>query len=181
MPSTQTLERKKKQVDEIAEIFKRSGVYLFDYRGLTVAQMNNLRERVKNLNADVRVIKNRLAIKYFEREKLAFGRDIFSGPTAVAYADDKFVEVAKALVDYEKENDKVKIKAGFIEKQFADREKVKYVAKLPAKEVLMAQLLGVIAMPLKKMGIALSAPLRNMLILMNNLKDKKENEENNNG
>ncbi|MCU0287106.1 MAG: 50S ribosomal protein L10 [Acidobacteria bacterium] len=181
MPSTETLDRKKKQVDEIAEIFNNNGVYLFDYRGLTVAQMNTLRNRVKELNADLKVIKNRLAIKHFERENLGIGRDIFNGPTAVAFANENFVEVAKTLVDYEKENDKVKIKAGFIEKQFADKEKVKYVAKLPAKEVLLAQLVGAIAMPLKKMGMALSAPLLNMLILMNNLKDKKENEEKNNG
>lgn len=181
MPSTQILDKKKKKVDEIAEIFKSNGVYLFDYRGLSVAQMNNLRTRVKNLNADVKVIKNRLAIKYFEKENLGIGRDIFNGPTAVAFADDKFVEVAKTLVDYEKENDKVKIKAGFIEKKFADREKVRYVAKLPGKDMLMAQLVGVLAMPLRKMGMALNAPLLNVLILMNNLKDKKENEEKNNG
>jgi len=181
VPSTQTMERKKKQVEEIAEIFDNSGVYLLDYRGLNVSQMNDLREKVKNLDANLRVIKNRLAIKYFEREKKEFGRELFKGPLAVAYTTDKFVEVAKALVDYEKENDKLEIKAGFIEKTFADREKVKYVAKLPGKEQLMAQLVGAISMPLKKMGMALSAPLTNILILMNNLKDKKEKEEKNNG
>jgi large subunit ribosomal protein L10 len=174
------MERKQKQVEEIAEIFDNSGVYLLDYRGLNVSQMNDLRERIKNLDANLRVIKNRLAIKYFEREKKEFGRELFSGPLAVAYTTEKFVEVAKALVDYEKENDKLEIKAGFIEKTFADKEKVKYVAKLPGKEQLMAQLVGAISMPLKKMGVALSAPLKNMLILMNNLKDKKEKEEKNN-
>ena len=181
MPGIQIMERKKKQVDEIAKIFDNSGVYLLDYRGLNVSQMNDLRERVKNLNANLRVIKNRLAVKYFEREKKEFGRELFRGPIAIAYSTEKFVEVAKVLVDYEKENGKLKIKAGFIEKTFADKEKVKYMAKLPRKEQLMAQLVGAFSMPLKKMGIALSAPLRNMLILMNNLKDKKEKEEKNNG
>ncbi len=181
MPSIQTMERKKKQVEEIAEIFDNSGVYLLDYRGLNVSQMNDLREKVKKLDANLKVVKNRLAIKYFEREKKEFGRELFNGPLAVAYTTEKFVEVAKVLVDYEKENDKLEIKAGFIEKTFADREKVRYVAKLPGKEQLMAQLVGAISMPLKKMGMALSAPLINMLILMNNLKDKKEKEEKNNG
>ncbi len=181
MPSKQIMESNKQKVDEIADIFANSGVYLFDYRGLTVSEMSDLRERIKGLNANMRVIKNRLAIKYFEREKMDYGRDIFNGPLAVAYADENFVEVAKALVAFEKENDKVEIKAGFIEKTFADKDKVKYVAKLPGKEQLLAQLVGAISMPLKKMGIALSAPLTNMLILMNNLKDKKEKEENNNG
>jgi large subunit ribosomal protein L10 len=182
VPSVQIIETKKQQVDEIADIFANSGVYLFDYRGLTVKQMNELRERIKSLDANMKVIKNRLVIKYFEREKKTeYGRDLFQGPMAVAYVGEKFVEVAKVLVDYEKENDKVEIKAGFIEKTFADKEKIKYVAKLPGKEQLMAQLVGAFSMPLKKMGMALSAPLRNMLILLNNLKDKKEKEEKNNG
>jgi large subunit ribosomal protein L10 len=181
VPSKQILKKKKQQVDEIANVFDNSGVYLFDYRGLTVSEMSALRERIKSLNANVKVIKNRLAIKYFEREKIEFGRDVFKGPMAIAYATENFVEVAKALVEFEKENSKVEIKAGFIEKTFADKDKVKYVAKLPGKEQLLAQLVGAISMPLRKMGMALSAPLTNMLILMNNLKDKKEKEEKNNG
>ena len=76
-----------------------------------------------------------------------------------------------------KENDKVEIKAGFVEQAFADKEKVKAVAKLPGRDQLMAQLVFSIALPLKKMGMALSAPLTNMLILLKNLKDKKEKEE----
>lgn len=181
MSSTQIIEAKKKKVDELAEIFNNTGVYLFDYRGLTVSEMNDLREKVKSFDAKMKVIKNRLALKYFEREEKKIGRELFSGPMAVAYATDKFVEVAKVLVDFEKENNKVKIKAGFIENIYANREKVKFVAKLPGKEQLMAQLVGAISMPLKKVGMALSAPLRNMLILMNSLKEKKEKEENNNG
>jgi large subunit ribosomal protein L10 len=176
--SQKAIEMKQGKVAELGELFQNSGVYLFDYRGLTVTEMGDLRDRVKGIGADanVRVIKNRLAIKYFEKEKAEYGRELFRGPMAVAYGHENFVEVAKVLVDFEKESDKVEIKAGFIEKTFADKEKVKTVAKLPGKEQLMAQLAFSMAMPVKKMGMALSAPLRNMLILMNNLKDKKEKE-----
>ncbi len=178
MASTTILNEKKKQVEELAGIFGSNGVYLFDYRGLTVPQMNDLRDRVKGLGANVKVIKNRFAIKHFQNEnREEFGRELFSGPMAVAYANDNFVEVAKVLVDFEKENEKIELKAGFIENSFADKEKVKQVAKLPSKEQLLAQLVGAISMPLKKMGMALSAPLTNTMILMNNLKDKKEKEE----
>lgn len=177
MPSKQIMEMKKNQVNDLDSIFQSSGVYLFDYRGLSVSEMEDLRQRIKGLGAQVRVIKNRLAIKYFEKEKKDYGRDLFSGPMAVAFADDNFIEVAKTMVDFEKENNKVEIKAGFIEQTFADKDKVRAVAKLPSKDQLMAQLAFSISMPLKKMGLALSAPLRNMLILMNNLKDKKEKEE----
>jgi large subunit ribosomal protein L10 len=175
------LEKKKQKVDELGEIFQSSGAYLFHYRGLTVKQMNALREQVKNHGGDVKVFKNRLAIKYFEQENKPYGRDLFNGPLAVAYANDGFVDVAKVMVDFEKENEHVEIKAGFIEHTFADKEKVKVVAKLPPRDQLLSQVAFSISMPLKKMGMALSAPLRDMMILMNNLKDKKEKEEKNNG
>jgi large subunit ribosomal protein L10 len=179
VPSKEILQLKKKKVEEIGHIFRRSGVYLFGYRGLSATEMEGLRDRVKRIGDDtnVKVIKNRLAVKYFEKEKKPHGRELFNGPMAVAYGNDNFVEVAKVLVDIEKENHKVEIKAGFVEQAFADKEKVKAVAKLPGKDQLMAQLVFSIAMPLKKMGMALSAPLTNMLILMKNLKDKKEKEE----
>lgn len=181
MPGKMIIDVKKQQADELGKIFQSSGAYLFDYRGLTVTEMNDLRERVKNLGANVKVFKNRLAIKYFEKEKKPQGRDIFKGPLAVAYANDNVVEVAKVMVDFEKENKNIQIMAGFIEQTYVDKDKIKHVAKLPGKEQLLAQLAFSISMPLKKMGMALSAPLRNMLILMKNLKDKKEKEEKNNG
>ena len=177
MPSKETMELKHKKVEEIKEIFDSSGVYLFDYRGLTVSQMETLRNRVKELGANVKVFKNRYAIKHFENENLEYGRDVFHGPMAAAYANDNFVEVAKAMVELEKELEKVDIKAGFIENTFADKSKIKEVAKLPSKEQMLATLAFSIGMPLRKMGMALNAPLKNMLILMKNLKDKKEKEE----
>lgn len=177
MPSKEILEVKQKQVSEISAIFQSNGVYLFDFRGMTVHELEKLRNRLRPLGGQVKVIKNRLALKYFQEKNMKIGRDVFFGPLAVAYANKNFIEVAKTMVEFEKENPKVRLKAGFIEQKFADKEKVKAVAKLPAKEQLMAQLVLSISMPLKKMGIALSAPLRDTLILMNNLKDKKEKEE----
>ena len=179
MASTQSLERKTKKVGEIGEIFKNSGVYLIDYRGLTVSEMEDLRNRIKSCNAEIKIIKNRLAIKYFEKEKKEYGREIFNGPTAVAYSDDNYVEVAKIICDFEKENDKIKIKSGFIEDNFVDKNQINYVAKLPNKDQLLSQFAFAIATPVKKMAMALSSPLRNMLILLINLKDKKEKEDNN--
>ena len=178
MTEKKIIEQKKREVDDLEKIFSKNGVYLFDYRGLTVPQMGALREKVKALDANVKVIKNRLAIKYFERENKPYGRDLFNGPLAIAYADDNFVDVAKVIVESAKEFQHVKLKAGFIEGVFADETKVKQVAKLPAKEQLLAQVALSMSMPLKKFGMSLAAPLKNMLILMKNLKDKKEKEEN---
>jgi len=177
VPAKKVLERNQKKIEDIGEIFRSNGAYLFDYRGLTVPQMEGLRNKVREQGAKVKVIKNRLAIKYFEQEKLEYGRDLFNGPMAVVYANDNFIEVAKIITEFEKENDKVELKAGFIEQVFADTTQLKALAKLPGRDQLLAQLALSISMPAKKMGIALSAPIRNTLILMKNLKDKKEKEE----
>jgi len=174
MPSPQTLAKKQKSIDALAEIFKNNGVFLFDYRGLKVSEFETLRKQIKEISAHVKVIKNKLAIKFFEKEKLDFSKDSLCGPTAVVYSNDKYVEAAKVLIDFEKENKKIKIKSGFIERRLVDEKQIAYVAKLPAKEQLMAQLAFAIASPLKKFGAALSAPLTHMLIVLKNLKDKKE-------
>lgn len=174
MASAHILEKKKKTVDGLADIFNCSGVYLFDYRGLKVSEMGKLRNRIKKLGANVKVIKNRLAIKFFEKEKMNIGRDLFNGPIAVAYSNEKFIETAKALVDFEKESKKIKIKSGFIEKTMVSYMQITEVAKLPGKEQMLAQLVFSIGMPLRRFGSALSAPLTHMLVLFKNLQAKKE-------
>lgn len=179
MPSAQTIERQKKKVNKLDKIFKNDGVYLIDYRGLSVNEMEELRNRIKELNANMKVIKNRLAVKYFEKENKEFGREIFNGPIAVAYTNENFTELAKIIVNFAKENKKIKIKSGFIENVFVDKEKIKSIAKLPGRDQLMSQLVFLMAMPLKKVGMILSSPLKNILILFKNLKDKKEKEDNN--
>lgn len=173
MGSAQILEKKKKTVAALADIFDSNGVYLFDYRGLKVSEMGALRNRIKALGADVKVVKNRLAIKYFEKEKMAVGRELFKGTLAMAYSHEKFVETAKALVEFEKESKKIKIISGFIEKRLVSDKQIVEVAKLPGKEQLLAQLVFSIGMPLRRFGSALSSPLTHMLILMKNLQDKK--------
>jgi len=177
VPSKQILEKNKEQVAELGKIFSSNGVYLFDYRGLTVPEMEELRNKVKEHGANLKVVKNRIAIKYFELEKKEHGRELFNGPLAIAYADDNFIEIAKVITQFEKDSKKISVKAGFIEQTFADSSKIKAVAKMPGKDQLLATLAMAIASPLQQMGMALTAPLRDMLILMNNLKDKKEKEE----
>lgn len=179
MPSARSLEKQKQKVKEIADIFASNGVYLFDYRGLSVPEMESLRQKIKGINAEMRVIKNRLAIKFFEQGEAKHGRDIFQGPTAVAFAGDNFTELAKIIVEFEKESAKIKLKSGFIENKLVDTELIRQVAKLPGRDQLLAQFAATMAMPLKKLARTLASPLNNMVILFNNLKDKKEKENNN--
>jgi len=172
--SPKSIERNQKRIEELAGVFARKGVYLFDYRGLSVPEMQELRAKIKNLDAGIKVFKNRMAIKHFEDTGAnEYGRDLFRGPLAVAYADDNFLEVAKVMVEFEKESKKIQLKSAFVESQLMDRGKVLQLAKLPGRDQLLAQLAMSIVHPLKKMGMSLAAPLTNMLILLKNLQDKK--------
>ncbi|MBN2344890.1 MAG: 50S ribosomal protein L10 [Candidatus Aminicenantes bacterium] len=184
MGSARILEKKKESVDALAEIFNSNGVYLFDYRGLKVSEMGSLRRRIKALGANIKVVKNRLAIKYFEKVasgQMAVGRELFQGPLALAYSNEKFVETAKVLVEFEKESKKIRIMSGFIEKRLVSDKQVLEVATLPGKEQLLAQLVYSIGMPLRRFGSALSSPLTHVVILLKNLQDKKEKEKGGNG
>lgn len=174
MGSQRALQLKQQAVEGLRKIFESRGVYLVDYRGLKVSEMQTLRRRIKPLQGRMKVVQNRLAIKYFEREKIAIGREVFQGPVAVVYGEDKFVELAKELVDFEKESKKIKIRSGIIEKRLVGSAEIAQVAKLPGKDQLLAMLLGAVASPLRKFGSALSAPLSHLLIALKQFKDKKE-------
>ncbi len=171
------LERNKKSVEELADIFTKNGVFLIDYRGLSVPEMETLRGQIRNIDGQFKVIKNRFAIQYFKNEKKEeIGREVFRGPIAVAYSEEKYVELAKVIAEFEKETQKITIKSGFLEKKLVDKNTIISISKLPSKDQLMSQIAFSIAMPVKKMGMALTAPIKNVLVLMNNLKDKKEKE-----
>jgi len=176
MPGIIGLERNKKIVEDLSDVFKKNGVYLIDYRGLNVSEMEILRRRIKEINGQFKVIKNRLAIQYFKKEKKDVGREVFSGPVAVACSEENYVKLAKVITEFQKETKKIAIKSGFLESKLVDKDTVISISKLPTKEQLMYQMAFSIAMPLKKIGMVLNAPLKNVLVLMNNLKDKKEKE-----
>ncbi len=174
MANQAILKQKKGVVEEIDAIFSNPGVYVIDYRGLTVKEMEGLRKRVKEQKSKMKVVKNRMIIKRFQALESQHGREIFNGPTALIYSDKNFVEMAKDLVEFEKESQKIKIRFGFVEQRYVDVNGIKAVSKLPSREQMLSQVAFSIAYPVKKMGLALSAPLRNVLVLMKNLKDKKE-------
>jgi large subunit ribosomal protein L10 len=171
------LEKKQKKVEEFKEIIKKDGVYFFDYRGLTVPQFEELRNKIREHNGSCMVLKNSIVAKGFAEENIEIIDDnLLIGPNAIAYVDKEFVEVAKVLADFAKEKDAVEIKAGFVEGKYVDKQKLLEISRLPGRDQLVAQLVMTIAMPIKKFGMTLSSPIKNILILMNNLKDKKEKE-----
>ena len=138
--------------------FKESGsVVVAHYTGLTVAQMNDLRSRMRDAGGTVKVAKNRLAkiaLQGTESEGIA---DLFTGQTVVAYANDP-ITAPKVAVEFAKANDKLVVLGGAMGSTTLDAEGVKSLATLPSLDELRAKLVGMIQTPAQRLAVLTSAP-----------------------
>ncbi len=156
MPSEKVLDSKKAQVAELVEVLKTAttGV-LVDYRGLSVEEDTKLRNDLRAAGVKYFVVKNtllRLAANQVGLEDLD---SILHGPTALAVSDDA-VAPAKVLADFAKENEKMELKAGFMDGKVMSLDEVKTLAKTPSKETLIAKMMGSLNSPISGLARLLS-------------------------
>ncbi|MFZ5966803.1 MAG: 50S ribosomal protein L10 [Bacillota bacterium] len=158
------LEIKKQAVEEIKEKFsKAQSAIVVDYRGLNVEEVTELRSKMRAAGVDYKVYKNtltRLAAKETGYEALLGD---LTGPNAIAFGYDDPVTPAKVLNDFAKDHKKLELKAGVVEGAYCDLEKVKAIAEIPSREVLLAKFLG-----------SIKSPVSNLAYLLQAIVDKKE-------
>ncbi len=153
MPSAKVLEAKKAQVAEVIEVLKeaQTGV-LVDYRGLNVEEDTALRTQLREANVKYFVIKNtllRLAAKEVGLEAL---EEALHGPTAIAVSAEDAVAPAKVLADYAKKNDKLEIKAGFMDGSVMTLDEIKTLAATPNMDTLIAKMMGSLNSPISSLA-----------------------------
>jgi len=157
---------KEAEVTELRERASRANaLILADYRGLTVSDANDLRGRLRAIgegNIEYRVAKNTLLRLALSGTDLQGIEPLLAGPTAVALAFDEPEVLAKALVDYAKENEKFEIKGGFIDGEVVDLAEVRALAALPGKDELRSQLMSAIQAPMQNLASTLYALLGNV-------------------
>jgi len=166
--------QKEKVVEELGQIFESSGVVVVaHYQGLTVADMQKLRARVRDAGGAVRVAKNRLAkIALAGTTAEAMG-DLLTGMTVLAYSEDP-VAAAKAADEFAKENDKYVILGGTMGENILDADGVKAVAKMPSREELIASIVGCIGAPASNIAGAIGAPASNIASILSTIEEKAE-------
>ena len=149
---------KREFVTELNEVFKASGsVVVARYAGITVAQMNDLRSKMRAAGGTVKVAKNRLAkiaLQGTESEAIA---DLFTGQTLIAYSTDP-ITAPKVAMEFAKTNDKLVVLGGAMGKTALDAEGVKSLATLPSLDELRAKLLGMIQTPATRIAAVVAAP-----------------------
>jgi large subunit ribosomal protein L10 len=150
-------------VASLQETFNSTGVVVVaHYQGLTVAEITDLRRKMRAAGAGFRVAKNRLVRIAAEGTPFAATSTLFVGPTAIGFSPDP-TSAPKVLSDYAKKNDKLKIVGGGFGGNLLTAEAVKALAELPSIDELRARLIGLLNAPAAKLLRTLQAPAQNLV------------------
>ncbi|MFD1359587.1 50S ribosomal protein L10 [Fictibacillus halophilus] len=152
------LESKKQVVSTISEKLQNSqSTILVDYRGLTVAEVTELRKSLREAGIEFKVYKNSMVVRAAEENNLNELSEHLTGPTAIAFSNEDVVAPAKILNDFAKKHEALEIKAGVIEGRIASLEEVKALAELPSREGLLSMVLSVLQAPIRNFALATKA------------------------
>ena len=173
-PWSETVDRaqKEKVVDELGQIFESSGVVVVaHYTGMTVAQMQDLRAKLRDVGGSVRVAKNTLAKIALEGKPAAKMGDLLTGMTVLSFSEDP-VAAAKVCEAYAKTNDKFVIIGGAMGDTVLDQAGVKAVASMPSRDELIAQIVSCIGAPASNIAGAIGAPASNIASILSTIEEK---------
>lgn len=155
MASEKILEQKKGIVKEITDKISNSeSVILFQYQGLTVAEMTELRTKLKEVNATVKIYKNTLLKLACDELKIDID-EFLAGPNAILFGED-LLEPIKVISNYAKEHDKLEIRIGVLSGSVADKNVIKEYASIPSREGLLTMLAGGMLQYVRDLSIALN-------------------------
>jgi large subunit ribosomal protein L10 len=155
-------QKEKMVADYVDKMSHSQALILTDYRGLSVADISDLRRRLREVDGVFQVVKNTLFARALEEAGLPIPTEQMEGPVAVGYCLGDAPPVAKALVDFAREVDLLKVRGAILGTNLLDLEGVKGLADLPPREVLLAQLVGTVQGPMSSLVSTLQAPMREL-------------------
>jgi large subunit ribosomal protein L10 len=155
MASEKILEAKKQVVSEIVDKIKNSeSVILFQYQGLTVAELTELRSKLKEVNSDIKVYKNTLLKLACDELKIDI-TDFLEGPNAILFGKD-LLEPIKVISNYAKDHDKLDIRVGILSGSVSDKKVIAEYASIPSREGLLTMLASGMIQYVRDLSIALN-------------------------
>ncbi len=158
---------KARTIDELTEQLTNAKlVVLTDYRGLRVADLQDLRTNLRKSGGEIRVAKNTLTRIAAENAGITGLDTYLDGPLALGIANDDIVAFAKTLSDFARTSRILTIRAGVLDKSVIDANQVEAISTLPSKEQLQAKLLGLLQSPMARTLSVLSGPSRSVAYLL---------------
>ena len=144
-------------IQEVTDLAaKAQTLVMAEYRGVTVADMTKLRSTARSQGVALSVLKNTLARRAVVGSSFEVASEQMSGPLIYGFSEDA-VAAAKVVADFAKTNDKLVIRAGVYGGKALDANGVKQLASIPSKEVLLAQLCGLLMSPISRTAVVLGA------------------------
>lgn len=154
MANSKIIEKKAEVVSEIKDKFQNaSSVVVFDYRGLTVSEVTELRRALRAANADYKVYKNTLAKRAVDELNIDLG-SYLEGPSAISFGTDELSPV-KIISDFAKKHEALELKAGIVEGKVANKEELASYAAIPSREGLLTMLAGGLIGTVRDLSICL--------------------------
>jgi large subunit ribosomal protein L10 len=162
-------------IAEIAsEITEAQAVIAVDPTGLSVSQAAEVRVALRNADARLRVVKNTLSLRAADEAGVEELKALMTGPTALTFVRGDAAAAAKAISDYARTTDLLPFKGGYMDGAALDVDQLKAIAKLPTREVLYGQLVGMIASPITGLARGLNALLSGVAIALGQVQAKAE-------
>ena len=163
---TKNMLKKVEKVSEIREKFQRAkSIILVNYQGINVEQDTKLRKKMRDLDLEYKVYKNRLVKIVAEELGYDFLLEHLEGTTSIAFSYGDIIAPAKILSEFSEKLEKFSFKVGVVESEYYDKEKLQKLADRPSKAILISKLLG-----------SIKSPVLNFVYVFNAIKDKKDSE-----
>jgi large subunit ribosomal protein L10 len=167
-------EKKEQVIQELRDCFDRAKAIIFtDYRGLTVAELSELRRLLRDGNFEYRIVKNTLAKIASIHTPVSIANDFFKGPVGIGISYDNPEQTAKKILEYSKKNEKLKIDIGVIEGSLCTSDDLKAFAELPPRVILLSMLAGGFKAPVNKLAYLFNTTLTRFVYLLKALKTEK--------
>jgi large subunit ribosomal protein L10 len=162
-------------IDEIAaNITDASAIFAVDYRGITVEQARDLRARLRAADATFRVVKNSLTERAADAAGAERLKSLLEGPTALTFVRGDGAAAAKALADFARVTQLLAFKGGLMDGAALSPAEITAISRLPSREVLYGQLVGLVASPISGLARTLNALIANLAVGLGQVRDQKQ-------
>jgi large subunit ribosomal protein L10 len=171
-------EQKAAAIAEIATNIEESqAIFAVDYMGISVPQAAELRAKLREADASFRVVKNSLTERAADQTGAEHLKPLLQGPTALTFVRGDAALAAKAIADYARATQLLPFKGGLMDGTVLDAEQIRTISRLPSREVLYGQLVGVVASPVTGLVRTLSALVSGLAVALGQVREKKESGE----
>jgi large subunit ribosomal protein L10 len=160
-----------------ANIDESQAVFAVDYRGISVPQVAELRSKLREADATFKVVKNSLTERAADEVGATTLKELLEGPTALTFVRGDIATAAKAVADYGRATQLLPFKGGLMDGAAIDPEQIRSLSRLPSREVLYGQLVGVVASPVSGLVRSLGGLLGGLAVALGQVREKKESGE----